>query len=212
MEVADQLNSPLFSLPLEIRTRIYDFYLAFDDRDFGYTKRPLFVYLDNGEYSKGLPSLMLACKRSYQEMRTQVHHESILRVLMSQWSPRIGFAVHGNLRYDRLHKLHLIVSMEHPYWNRWLGFFEEIARRISGLRELVIDWEPRQFNLSGREAALHEKKEDHFLRLVGGLKELRLIRLYGDIPPHWTKKLEEMTAARIMSYKLRWWKEPGRDW
>lgn len=213
MAVADQqLDSRLFRLPLEIRNRIYDFCLVLDHSDFGYTKRSLHVYFESGEYSKPLPPVMLACKRAYQEMRMQVHHESMLRVYIPEYSPSIGFAVHGILRYERLLKLYLLVSMEHPYWNRWLHFFEEVANRTSRLRELVIDWEPRQLRLSGSQAVLHEKKENHFLQIVGGLKELGMIRLHGDIPPHWTKKLEEMTTARIISYRLRWWKEPGRDW
>ncbi len=155
-----QLSSRLLCLPFEVLARIYDAYLAFGLSDFDDTLRPFHVYLDNGEYSQPLPPFMLTCKRVYNDLRTQVHTEAALKVYMMEFGSRLGFAVHGNLRYARLRKLYFILAMEHPYWNRWLPLFEEVALRSTELQEIVIDWQPRLAPVSRRAVAAAAAAEE----------------------------------------------------
>ena len=209
-----QLASRLLCLPFEVLARIYDAYLAFGLSDFDDTLRPFHVYLDSGEYSRPLPSFMLTCKRVYNDLREQVHTEAALKVYMMEFGSRIGFAVHGNMRYARLRKLYFIVNMEHAYWNRWLPMLAEVALRSTGLTEIRVDWQPRMAVESRVpwQQKLNQKKEDRFLEILANMKELRMIRLHGDVPSRWVQLLEETTAARVVVRREKWWKDPGRLW
>ncbi|KAF4855129.1 hypothetical protein CGCSCA4_v001284 [Colletotrichum siamense] len=140
----NQESSKLFELPWEIRERIYEYYLSFDHDDFGDTLRPLHLYIEQGGYSKPIPPLMLTSKRAYRELHQRVHSDAVMRVHTAGWGDRrIGFAVHGKLRFERLRRLYVLVAMEYPNWNRWLGMLGEVTRRATNLNELVVDWEPR---------------------------------------------------------------------
>uniref|UniRef100_L2FAZ1 Uncharacterized protein n=1 Tax=Colletotrichum fructicola (strain Nara gc5) TaxID=1213859 RepID=L2FAZ1_COLFN len=143
----NQESSRLFELPWEIRERIYEYYLSFDHDDFGDTLRPLHLYIEQGGYSKPIPPLMLTSKRAYRELHQRVHSDAVMRVHTAGWGDRrIGFAVHGKLRFERLRRLYVLVAMEYPNWNRWLGMLGEVTRRATNLNELVVDWEPRPSN------------------------------------------------------------------
>ncbi|KAH8899148.1 hypothetical protein GQ53DRAFT_742217 [Thozetella sp. PMI_491] len=209
-----QLSSRLLCLPFEVLDRIYDAYLAFSLENFHDTLRPFHVYLDNGEFSTPLPPLMLTCKRVYNEMRPHVHVEAALKAYMMEFGPRLGFAVHGILRYARLERLYLIVAMEHAYWNRWMPFFTEVAARSQALKELVIDWHPRlaQTRAVQWEVRANAAKEKQLFDIIGGLKELQVVRLYGDAPAHWREQLKSVTDARLVVVNDRWWRDPGRLW
>ncbi|KAG7062299.1 aromatic compound dioxygenase [Colletotrichum scovillei] len=173
----EQNGSGLFSLPWEIREKIYEYYLSFDHDDFGDTVRPLHVYFEQGEYKKPLPPLMVTCKRIYRELHQPVHADAIMRVHSHGYGDRrIGFAVHGTLRFERLRRLYVLIAMEYPNWNRWLAIFAEVARRAEGLAELVVDWEPRPGppNPKVWEAKLTEKKHDEFFGVLAALKGLEV--------------------------------------
>ena len=142
-----------------------------------------------------------------------MHHQAVMRVFNTELSARIGFAVHGALRYERLHRLVVVVAMEHPHWNKWLPFLEEVARHTTRVRELVIDWQPRQAGHLGRwEAKFTANKEARLLDLVAGLPELQKVWLYGKFPGNWKEDLEEKTTAKVYAYRYRWWKDPGGVW
>ncbi|TGJ84809.1 hypothetical protein E0Z10_g3969 [Xylaria hypoxylon] len=207
-----QADSRLFSLPSEVRDRIYDFYLAYDHSDFGDTLRPSKMYLDNGVvYSRPLPALMRSCKRAYREMCPTVHGQAIMRVEMrGHVERRIGFAVHGTLRFDRLHKLWLLVPLEHPNWNRWLYFFGDVVRRTPNLKVLIIDWAPRPAPENGWDERVNVKKEDEFCSMIEGLKELHTLQVYGNISTRWIDRLGG-SVPRVIQYRSRWWQEPGMD-
>ncbi len=209
-----QLSSKLLCLPFELLERIYDAYLAFGLDDFDDTLRPFHVYLDNGEYHKPLPPLMLTCKRTYNELRDKVHTEAAIKVYMMEFGARLGFAVHGTLRYARLKTLYLVVAMEHAYWNRWMAVFEEVANRAQDLKEIIIDWHPRlvQNRVVQWEIKMNKKKEDQFFQLLGEFKHLQVIRLHGNVPPNWRVALQEVTDARLVVVNDKWWKDPGRLW
>ncbi|XXH04039.1 hypothetical protein Hte_010450 [Hypoxylon texense] len=207
------MESPLFSLPLEVRERIYDFYLAFDHSDFKDTLRPQPVYLDGPPHARPLPPLMLASKALYRELSPAVHGRAVLRVLTPGWGDRrIGFAVHGTLRLARLERLWLVLTAEYPKWNSWLGFFGAVAARAPRLRVLAVDWGARPDDGSGvgwRERATI-KKEEEFCAVVASLKELRILQLYGNIPERWLRQLEK-AAPHVVHHRFRWWREPGLD-
>ncbi|KAF5491022.1 hypothetical protein CGCF413_v010917 [Colletotrichum fructicola] len=104
----NQESSRLFELPWEIRERIYEYYLSFDHDDFGDTLRPLHLYIEQGGYSKPIPPLMLTSKRAYRELHQRVHSDAVMRVHTAGWGDRrIGFAVHGKLRFERLRRLNV---------------------------------------------------------------------------------------------------------
>ncbi|KAJ2990817.1 hypothetical protein NUW58_g2768 [Xylaria curta] len=207
-----QANSPLFSLPSEVRDRIYDFYLTYSHGDFGDTLRPHKLYLDDAVYSRPIPPLMLTCKRAYGEMSSAVHGEAILRVEMRGRleERRIGFAVHGTLRFDRLHKLWLLIPLAHPNWNRWLPFFSDVVRHAKSLKVLVIDWTPRPMQEIGWAGRVNAKKEDEFFQVIKSLKELHTLVVYGDTSAMWIDKLKE-SEVRVVHHRFRWWREPGMD-
>lgn len=208
-----QLSSPLLGLPQEILDRIYGYYLAFDQSDFVDSLRPFHDFIEGGDYSTPPPPLQLSCKRAYHDLREQVHHEAALRVYTTELGVRVGLAARGTLRYPRLHKLYLVIAMEHPHWNRWLPLLDEVARRADGLRELVVDWQPRrQIHFSRWDTTLNAKKEEQFFRILGGLGQLKTIRLHGDVPAHWKQSLGEVTTARVVKYACKWWQEPGGLW
>ncbi|KAI0487024.1 hypothetical protein F4859DRAFT_467955 [Xylaria cf. heliscus] len=206
-----QADSPLFSLPCEVRDRIYDFYLTYDHNDFKDTLRPHLVYLDGDVYSRPLPALMRTCKRAYKEMSPTVHGQAVMRIEMrGRVDRRIGFAVHGTLRFDRLRKLWLLVPLEHPNWNGWLYFFGDVVGRTPNLKVLIIDWTPRPVQENGWSGRVNEKKEDEFFQMIEGLKELHTIIIYGDISARWIDKLKG-SELRMVHYRSRWWREPGMD-
>ncbi|KAI0965410.1 hypothetical protein F4678DRAFT_476669 [Xylaria arbuscula] len=207
-----QANSPLFSLPSEVRDRIYDFYLTYDHNDFEDTLRPHKHFLDNSVvYSRSLPDLMCSCKRVYQEMSPTVHSQAVMRVEMRgliEW--RIGFAVHGTLRFDRLRKLWLLVPLEHPNWNRWLYFFGDVVHRAPHLKVLVIDWAPRSTPEKTWERRAIAKKEDDFCEIIKSLKELHMLKIHGNISARWIDRLGD-SVDRVILDRSRWWREPGMD-
>ncbi|CAI0653897.1 unnamed protein product, partial [Colletotrichum noveboracense] len=210
----NQESSRLFELPWEIRERIYEYYLSFDHDDFGDTLRPLHLYIEQGGYSKPIPPLMLTSKRAYRELHQRVHSDAVMRVHTAGWGDRrIGFAVHGKLRFERLRRLYVLVAMEYPNWNRWLGMLGEVARRATNLSELVVDWEPRPSsgNTKVWEAKLTERKHDEFFRIIADLKNLQVVRFHGDMPPGWRDRFARETSARLVLYKSKWWKEPGME-
>ncbi|KAI1173795.1 hypothetical protein F4777DRAFT_421871 [Nemania sp. FL0916] len=226
-----QAASPFFSLPGEIRERIYDFYLTHSHSSFGDTLRPYQKYLETepsfsdsssdaasaSSYSRPLPALMLTCKQAYQEMRSAVHEQAILRVEMPGGSQerRIGFAVHGTLVLARLRKLTLLVPSQVAYWNAWLDFFGDVLKQTQGLRVLVVDWSPRGL-VSGRKSKpglaglAFMKKEEAFLEMIESLPELHTLVVHGDIPAMWIERLQKK-APRFVQHRERWWREPGMD-
>lgn len=213
-----QLQSPLFArFPYEVRERVFAHLLAFRHGDFEYTLQPGDVFLYK-THVKPLPPAMLACKRLYRELAPAVHHGAALRTCMFASGSRVGFAVHGTLRVERLHTLHLLVAMEHSNWNAWLRFLREVLARAGALRELLVDWEPRRvLTTSGRGKkgwmAGHEgRMEEQFFGVIAGLEELELVRLYGErVPDHWKGRLEELTNARIIHSRVSWWREDAGD-
>ncbi|KAL0934812.1 uncharacterized protein CTRU02_209403 [Colletotrichum truncatum] len=211
---AEQNSSQLFQLPWEIREQIYAYYLSFDLEDFGDTLRPLHLYIEQEGYAKPIPPLMLTCKRAYREVHRQVHSDAVMRVHTAGWGgPRVGFAVHGTLRFERLQRLYVLVAMEYPNWNRWLGMFSEVSQRATNLSELVIDWEPRPSSgsIKGWEAKLAEKKQNEFFNILSGLKNLQVIRFHGEMPTGWRERFEKETPATLFSYRFKWWKESGME-
>ncbi|KAF0327907.1 hypothetical protein GQ607_004738 [Colletotrichum asianum] len=210
----NQESSRLFELPWEIRERIYEYYLSFDHDDFGDTLRPLHLYIEQGGYSKPIPPLMLTSKRAYRELHQRVHSDAVMRVHTAGWGDRrIGFAVHGKLRFERLRRLYVLVAMEYPNWNRWLGMLGEVARRAKNLSELVVDWEPRPSggNTKVWEAKLTERKHDEFFKIISDLKNLQVVKFHGDMPAGWRDRFARETSARLVLYKSKWWKEPGME-
>ncbi|RYP53027.1 hypothetical protein DL768_001930 [Monosporascus sp. mg162] len=206
-----QAQSPIFLLPREVRDRIYEFYLAIDHADFGDTLRPHHVYLGSADYSQPIPALMCTCKRAYRELASAVHNQAVMRVETHGLNEsRIGFAVHGTLRFDRLQKLWLVVTASYPNWNRWLYFFKEVAQRARNLKTLIIDWWPRPVSSAGWEGRMNTKKEDDFFAILEDLEGLQLIQLHGDIPAVWRQRLDK-AATRVVYYPFRWWRERGMD-
>ncbi|KAI0202837.1 hypothetical protein F4808DRAFT_60343 [Astrocystis sublimbata] len=204
-----QADSSLFSLPGEVRDRIYDFYLTFDHGDFGDTLRPHQVYLDDATYSRPLPALMCTCKRIYQDMAPIVHAQAAMRIeIRGRVDRRIGFAVRGKLRFERLRKLWLLVHLEHPNWNSWLYFFGDVVRRSPNLEVLIMDWVPRPVAQNGWSGRVDAKKEDEFFQTIRELKALHTLIVYGDISARWTEVLQTANL-RIIHRRYRWWREPG---
>ncbi|KAI1346371.1 hypothetical protein F5Y01DRAFT_22142 [Xylaria sp. FL0043] len=212
MPVQMQADSPLFSLPSEVREHIYDYYLTYDHSDFKDTLRPHKLFLDNDAvYSRPLPALMRSCKRVYQEMRPIVHGQAVMRVEMrGRIERRIGFAVHGTLRFDRLRKLWLLVPLEHPNWNQWLPFFGDAVRLAPNLEVLVVDWAPRSTHEHIWEGRANAKKEDEFCSIIQSIKKLRTLKVHGNISARWIDRLGDSVESVILD-RSRWWREPGMD-
>ncbi|KAI0383377.1 hypothetical protein F5Y04DRAFT_33657 [Hypomontagnella monticulosa] len=208
-----ETESPLFLLPREVRDRILEFYLAFEHADFQDTLRPQLVYLDDVPYARPLPTLMLTCKSLYRELAPAVHGQAVLRVEVHGWGDRrIGVGVRGNLRFERLDKLWLLIATEHPNWNSWLSFFGEAVKRCKNLKTLAIDWAPRPVDSAGWTGRVNTKKEDEFFDIIASLQELRVIHVYGNITPGWMSRLEGIAArAHVVCHRFRWWREPGLD-
>lgn len=209
----EQNNSPLFLAPSEVRSRIYEYYLAFTYQDFADTIRPTHTYLEaTTPHSTALPSLMLTCRRAYADLREDVHSSAALRVYLPglRRERRVGFAVHGTLRLERLRRLFLVIDMDHPYWNSWLEFLGALAARTPGLEHLTIDWGPcLVVPISGWDRRLAEKKDDEFLQVLCSMATLQTVWMYGQVPRHWKQRIEQDTKATVRSFPYRWWKEPG---
>ncbi|KAI1808826.1 hypothetical protein F4811DRAFT_548403 [Daldinia bambusicola] len=204
-----QADSPLLSLPREVLDRIIDFYLAFNHDDFEDTLRPYLLYMGETGYSRPLPSLMLASKDLYRNLSPIVHKQAVMRVEVHGWNDRrIGFAVHGDLRFERLEKLSLLVATEHPNWNGWLSFFSKVIENTENLKVLAIDWAPRPVSSVGWTGRVNAKKENEFFSKIKTLKELRLVQIYGNISPEWISRLKGF-VPHVVCYRHRWWREPG---
>ncbi|OTB00956.1 hypothetical protein M426DRAFT_14935 [Hypoxylon sp. CI-4A] len=208
-----QSQSPLCCLPREVRDKIYDFYLAFDHSDFEDTLRPGLVYLGDTPYARPLPSLMLTCKTLYRDLAPAVHEQAVFRVEVHGWTDKkLAIAARGNLRFERLRKLYLLVATDFPNWNSWLSFFGEIIKRAHHLNSLIIDWAPRPVGSAGWTGRANMKKETEFFDLIATIKELRLLRVYGNISSSWKDELDKIsTRAHVVHYSFRWWREPGLD-
>ncbi|KAL0934511.1 uncharacterized protein CTRU02_211310 [Colletotrichum truncatum] len=203
----------LLNLPWDVKEKIYDYYLAVDHNDFDETFQPMRKYFNQSESRQALPSLMLSCKSAYDDLRRRVHTTAIMRVRThGHKDRRIGFAVHGTLRFERLRTLYLVVAMDYPNWNGWLTVFSEITQRSSNLTRLLIDWQPRPRHVAqvGWEAKVTEKKEREFLGILSRLKKLEVITFYGDVAKSWTERVKKVTPAVLISYNSRWWREPGQ--
>ncbi|KAI2625041.1 hypothetical protein GGR54DRAFT_547702 [Hypoxylon sp. NC1633] len=207
-----QEQSPLLLLPREVRDRIYEFYLTIENEDFEVTLQPRLLFMDSdAAFSRPLPTLMLTCKALYQELYGLVHEQAAMRVENRGWNDRkIGFAVRGVLRFDRLEKLLLMVTTEHPNWNSWLYFFRDVVARAPNLKALVIDWNPRPVLSTGWSGRVNLKKETEFFGAIASLKKLHRIQIHGEIPARWMDQLEKM--AKVSSFGFRYWKEPGLEW
>ncbi|KAI1394420.1 uncharacterized protein F4822DRAFT_424899 [Hypoxylon trugodes] len=208
-----QTQPPFFSLPAEIRDRIYEIYLAVDHTDFEYSLRPQLLYLADTPYVRPLPALMLTCKSLYRDLSPIVHKQAVLRVDVSgRIDRRVGFAVHGTLRFNRLDKLLVVIATDYPNWNSWLSFFGEVTKRAENLETLVFDWAPRTVSSSGWEGRGNTRKEKEFLKIIGSLPKLRLIQIYGNVSSEWTNQLEKKVPhAQVVRHSFRWWREPGLD-
>lgn len=212
--VNQQCISSLFLVPLEIRHRIYEYYLSLTIDDFADTLRPTHNYLDAEQpHATTLPCLMLTCKRAYAELGPYVHTTAALRVHRrgSRNERRIGFAVRGTLRFHRLRYLLLLVHMEHANWNSWLAFFGALLDRIPTLEHLTIDWGPRpvQYTPLSWGARQDEKKECAFLEMLNGKTTLRTVLFYGRVPGNWKTGLRQ--GIIIKCYPYHWWRESGLD-
>ncbi|TRX90630.1 hypothetical protein FHL15_008405 [Xylaria flabelliformis] len=204
-----QASSPFFSLPSEVRDRIYDFYLTYDHGDFGDSLQPHQLYLDGAVYSQPLPALMRTCKRIYEEMSPIVHGQAAMRIeIRGRVDRRIGFAVHGTLRFDRLRKLWLLIPLEYPNWNQWLYFFGDVVRHTPNLKVLILDWTPRPVPEHGWSGRVNAKKEAEFFEIIESLKELHTFVIYGDVSARWIDRLKG-SELRIVRHRSRWWREPG---
>ncbi|KAH9995859.1 hypothetical protein F4779DRAFT_607280 [Xylariaceae sp. FL0662B] len=208
-----QTDSPLFTIPLEIRGRIFQYYLTFTNDGFADSLRPIHTYLDAVKpHSTTLPALMLACKRAYAELQPEVHSTAALRVRRPglRNERRVGFAVHGVLRFERLRRMYLLIDMEYAYWNAWLDFFGIVVSRTLGLEHLTIDWAPRAVtHASGWERKQAEKKEDIFLQLLKPMARLQTVWIYGQAPEHWEERIKQDTKASVRRFPYRWWRESG---
>lgn len=213
-----QPSSSFFAIPGEIRVSIYAYYLTFHYDDFKFSSRPYYTFLGERPLSRPLPALMLSCKRAYDEMRPAVHEEAVLRACMFEHGRRIGFAVHGSLRVSRLRRLVFQVAMEHANWNTCIGFFGHVMGSYAGgLRELVVDWEPRRGPASsgaiGFLAQQEGRMERRFFEAIAGAPGLEVVRIYGDVPTHWRDRLGGMIANRqdravkVVCVRQRWWRE-----
>lgn len=210
----NQSGSSLFSIPGEVREIIYTFALSFRYSDFEFSSRPFYVFGGDPAFSRPLPALMLTCKRAHAELRARVQEEAVMRACMFEHGRRIGLAVHGTLRIPRLRRLVFHVAMEHANWNTWVKFFGYVLESAGGLRELVIDWEPRRSPSARRIGfmAQHEDRmERRLFKAVAGARHLESLRIHGDIPAHWAVELRHMLGERVrmVCVRERWWLE---DW
>ncbi|KAK7730585.1 hypothetical protein SLS53_008975 [Cytospora paraplurivora] len=222
MNINAQSGSSFFAIPGEIREDIYAYYLTFHYGDFEFSSRPFATFCseEGGDLSKPLPALMLSCKRAYNEMRSAVHEQAVLRACLFDHGRWIGFAVHGNLRVSRLRRLVLHVAMEHARWNTWIKFFDYVMGCAGELRELVVDWEPRTMQSSrsvGYLAQQESRMEGKFFEVIAGAPCLEAVRIHGEVPSHWRDRLEVMIANRqdrvvkVVCSKERWWREDRED-
>lgn len=208
----DQLNSPFFAVPGEIREGIYGFYLAFQDEDFHFSRLPSNAFLSKEPYSRPLPALMISCKRTYREMQAAVHEEAVLRAYRTGDRKRLGFAVHGTLRIPRLRKMVFQVVMEGVNWGWWLRFFGSVMETAQELRELVVSWKLRKSHgpWNGGQsvspskqfmARLEEKAEARFVEAIvlgssNATSKLQTVTVHGDVPAHWCEQLQKALGGR----------------
>ncbi|KAK9425931.1 hypothetical protein SUNI508_12732 [Seiridium unicorne] len=212
----DQTNSLLFAVPSEIRNRIFQYYLTFNNDDFADSLRPTHTYLDAVKpHSTTLPALVLACKRACSELLPKVQSTAALRVRRPglRKERRVGFAVHGMLRLERLQRLFLIIDMDYPYWNAWLDFLQAVLDRARPtLEHCTIDWAPRPVTTAvGWQAKQAEKKDRAFIQLLNSMERLQTVWIYGQAPGHWKQMIKQGTMAIVKTFPYRWWKEPGME-
>ncbi|KAL1853606.1 hypothetical protein Daus18300_011729 [Diaporthe australafricana] len=208
----NQNHSIFFDIPGEVREIIYSFALTIRYSDFEFSSRPFFVFWGERNFSTPLPALMLTCKRAYVEMRARVHEEAVLRACMFEHGRRIGVAVRGTFRIPRLRRLVFHVAMEHANWNTWVKFFGHVLESAEGLKELVIDWEPRRSPMATRVGfmAQHEDRmEKRLFRAVAEAPHLESLRIHGHIPAHWVEELDQMLdgKVKVVCMRERWWLE-----
>lgn len=167
------------------------------------------------EWIYPITSSIADMRQAYAELQAKVDEEAVLRACMFEHGRRIGLAVHGTLRIPRLRRLVFHVAMEHANWNTWVKFFGHVLESAEGLKELVIDWEPRRSPSAATRVgfmAQHETRmEKRLFKAVAGARNLESLRIHGDIPAHWAEELGNMLGdqVRMVWVRERWWLE---DW
>jgi len=165
-----QNTSPFFTLPYELRSKIYTLYLDAPNRyrahktSWAGTSNPTSSFLYHRLHTP-VPALLLTCKRIYSDLAPTVFGDLTL-TFRERWRGRRGrtTALHafGRLDLPRVKKLTLIVDAIN-YWHDRMGFFKKLtsyeAREegfenggmpkwngavppTTGLREFVVVWFP----------------------------------------------------------------------
>ncbi|TRX91430.1 hypothetical protein FHL15_007654 [Xylaria flabelliformis] len=199
-------DSILFTVPLEIRQLIYEYYLSFEHSDTICHERQWEAFL---KYSKPLsaplPSLMVTCKRIYIELRSDVHSTAVVQFIGPErfWPGlHIHTTVHGILRFERLHHLVMQVNEESLRGPVWF-FLEAVAGKMCVLEHLTIDWE---FTLRAEEH--NENHKRRFLQALHSITSLRTIRINGCPRRSWRQAIEQEmigTNVVIRIFRNRWW-------
>lgn len=147
-----------------------------------------------------------------------MQEEAVLRACMFEHGKRIGLAAHGTLNIPRLRRLVFHVAMEHANWNTWVKFFAHVLECAEGLRELVIDWEPRRHygtgaasrRVVGFMALQEDRMERRLFGAVAGARRLERLVVHGDnVPAHWAGELGRVLGGdvRVVFVRERWWRE-----
>ncbi|KAI0550510.1 hypothetical protein F4679DRAFT_594696 [Xylaria curta] len=197
-------NSPLFTVPLEIRQLIYEYYLGFRYSDMICYDPQDAAYVDSKSFSTELPNLMLTCKRVCTEMRSYVHYTAVVQFVgPGGYEPSFRIAVHGILRFERLRHLVLITGERDLRRPGWPEFFEGIARKMWLLKHLTIDWE---YTLRAEE--YNEDHQRRFIKALRGITSLQTIRINGFMRQSWRRVIEqEMNGTNVVikTFGNRWW-------
>ncbi|KAI0145181.1 hypothetical protein GGR57DRAFT_507147 [Xylariaceae sp. FL1272] len=231
--MADYATSLFARLPIEVRERIYKYYLAPTAASFRDAPPTHFVKTDleaDAYYSTPLPALMLASKSFYRELRALVNEQAVLRIgtvgLLNDefWNEFyvVGFAAQGPFRYDRLRTLAFVIDLRFWNYGSWLDFFENVMKAAVNLEKLTIDWHFLDMvgvlNRVGAATPMDEVIYAIEIRAYDGLKHilvsrqnLAVINLYGNFCTSWVQTLRDGTKARVLCYPERWWRESAED-
>lgn len=214
-------ESPFFRLPAEIREKILRFSLTPDEDDFMIKDTAQYPQILFRTYASPLPAAMRTCKRMYMEMGPWALTEIIIRESMEGSSIRTGVRCHGNLRFERLRRVSMVVAAENSDFisPSWSPFLLGVLKYSPDVDSLDIEFHKNEFRkeveaeLSAADERRHtseERERDSFilkyyaqpdwLEKLARQPSLRQISFEGNVPEIWLDRLRRESHGRIQVF------------
>lgn len=173
-----------FSLPQEVRNRIYENLLS--------SKRQIIPYCRPAAQSTLTPSILRTCRQVGSEASTALYTKNTFLISNptqeSYWLTKIGRA---NIK--RLKTLRIFPDAVYDSKGPWCQLLRLLAREATGLRHIYISWDYDETSSIHHGAG----KDVRFARELAGIQDLRSMTINGYYGLHWPRFLTDRMNFRV---------------